>query len=265
METTRLSRRDEYTDFTEFSSARQSRDSEFSGAYREGVGAAAGAVLANNTAELDEVGFDDGELGPYRQYGKRVFDVVVGALLLVSMSPLLVLVAVLASLDGGRPFFSHRRVGLGGATFMCHKFRSMVPDAERKLAEVLASDPAAAAEWARDSKLRNDPRVTPIGDFLRKSSLDELPQLVNVLRGEMSLVGPRPVTRDELARYGVHAVSYEAVRPGVTGPWQVAGRNDLSYQERVRLDVRYARDVNLRDDVVILLRTVLAVLRMTGK
>jgi lipopolysaccharide/colanic/teichoic acid biosynthesis glycosyltransferase len=141
----------------------------------------------------------------------------------------------------------------------------MVPDAEARLADFLARDEAAAEEWARDHKLSHDPRITRIGDFLRKSSLDELPQLVNVLRGEMSLVGPRPITEAELRRYGPFAPRYLAVKPGLTGPWQVSGRNDIEYDERVLLDARYAGGITFAGDMMILLRTALVVLKMTGR
>ena len=141
----------------------------------------------------------------------------------------------------------------------------MVVGAEARLQDLLARDPVAAAEWARDFKLSVDPRVTRIGDFLRKSSLDELPQLWNVLRGEMSLVGPRPITEKELQRYGPYAQRYLSVRPGVTGLWQVSGRNDIEYVDRVRLDARYVDTISFGGDVGILLRTGLTILHMTGR
>jgi lipopolysaccharide/colanic/teichoic acid biosynthesis glycosyltransferase len=141
----------------------------------------------------------------------------------------------------------------------------MVPDAERRLAQVLADDPIAADEWRRDHKLSVDPRITPIGQFLRKSSLDELPQLLNILRGEMSLVGPRPVTAEELQKYGPHLADYVAVRPGITGLWQVSGRNDISYDERVRLDAYYAQNASLPLDLSILFRTGLMAFRLNGR
>lgn len=141
----------------------------------------------------------------------------------------------------------------------------MVPHAEARLTELLANDPVAAAEWARDHKLTNDPRVTRVGVFLRKSSLDELPQLINVLFGEMSLVGPRPVTEEELQRYGPFAQRYLSTKPGLTGLWQISGRNNIDYDECVLLDARYAESVTFAGDMVILFRTVFTVLRMTGK
>jgi lipopolysaccharide/colanic/teichoic acid biosynthesis glycosyltransferase len=186
-------------------------------------------------------------------------------LLLVLLVPL-GLIALLVRADGGPALFAHRRVGRGGASFGCLKFRSMVPDAEQRLAALLARDPAARAEWEATRKLRDDPRVTWIGRFLRASSLDELPQLINVLKGEMSLVGPRPVQATELTTfYGAAAAEHSmAVRPGITGLWQVSGRSDTSYARRVALDVAYVSRPSLREDLRILLRTPAAVLLRRG-
>jgi lipopolysaccharide/colanic/teichoic acid biosynthesis glycosyltransferase len=200
----------------------------------------------------------------YAGLGKRSLDVVVALLLLPIVFPLLFLLAVLVTLDGGRPFFGHVRVGRGGQTFRCWKIRTMVPDAEARLKHILATDAEAAAQWARDHKLLRDPRITWLGDFLRKSSLDELPQLWNVLRGDMSLVGPRPVTRVELDRYGEAASVYLSVRPGVTGLWQVQGRNSIQYEDRVQLDRLYVQRLALAQDLKILVRTVSVVLARTG-
>jgi lipopolysaccharide/colanic/teichoic acid biosynthesis glycosyltransferase len=205
------------------------------------------------------------ETGFYRARGKRAFDLVVSAGMLVVLAPLLAVLMLIVACDGGRPVFAHTRVGRFGRRFRCLKIRSMRHGAEHELAAILAADSAAAAEWARDSKLTDDPRVTRLGAFLRKASLDELPQLWNVLRGEMSLVGPRPVTADELRRYGAAAASYMALKPGLTGPWQVDGRNAISYADRVALDVDYARSYGFRRDVSIVVRTGLAVLKLTGK
>ena len=185
--------------------------------------------------------------------------------MLLAATPLLVFLIALVALDGGRPIFAHTRLGQGGRQFKCLKLRTMRLNAEEQLKLILASDPVAAAEWAHGAKLTIDPRVTRIGGFLRRSSLDELPQLVNVLRGEMSLVGPRPVIAEEIPRYGVEAASYFAMRPGLTGAWQVYGRNDVSYEGRVTLDVGYAQGCSLLVDVGIVARTALTVLRLTGK
>ena len=151
--------------------------------------------------------------------------------------------------------FAHPRIGRNGRPFNCLKFRSMVVNAKEVLVELLASNEDARREWNRDFKLRNDPRITPLGHFLRKSNLDELPQLFNVLKGDMSLVGPRPIVHEEVDRYGDKFAYYKATRPGMTGLWQTSGRNDLSYAERVDLDVRYVRNWSLWQDIVALLRT----------
>lgn len=200
-----------------------------------------------------------------RDAAKRVLDVVGAALLLVLFAPLMAVIALLVARDGGPVFYAHRRIGRDGASFGCLKFRTMVPDADLRLAELLERDPQARAEWEATRKLRRDPRVTPVGRILRASSLDELPQLVNVLKGEMSLVGPRPVQQSELnAFYGSAASHYRAVRPGLTGLWQISGRNDTSYAYRVALDVAYVSHATLLDDIRILLRTPFAVLRRRG-
>lgn len=215
--------------------------------------------------EVLGVDFDQVEAGFYRERGKRVFDLTLGSLMLLAAAPILLGLMLLVSLDGGKPVFAHLRVGKGGRMFRCFKIRSMRLDAEAQLAAILASDPVAAQEWAADHKLSNDPRVTRLGAFLRRSSLDELPQLWNVLRGDMSLVGPRPVTEAEIDRYGVAAADYMTLRPGLTGPWQVDGRNDISYDARVAMDVAYARDHDLRRDFGIVLRTGFSVLKLTGR
>lgn len=192
---------------------------------------------------------------------KRVFDIVVASIGLVFLLPVLAIAYVLARFqDGGPAFFGSPRIGLHGKAFKCWKFRSMVVDADERLAALLASDPDAAREWDETQKLRNDPRITTIGRFLRKSSIDELPQLVNVIRGEMSLVGPRPVTRGELTRYDLNAIHYLLVRPGVTGPWQVSGRSNSTYEKRVQLDKTYALRRTFWSDAVLLVKTVPAVL-----
>lgn len=195
---------------------------------------------------------------------KRVLDVAVSLTLLLLAAPAMLAVALAVKADGGPLLFGHQRVGHGGRMFRCWKFRTMVPNAEAVLKEVLAADPVRAEEWRQTLKLKNDPRVTRFGDFLRSSSLDELPQLLNVLRGEMSLIGPRPVTKGELERYGDAQEYYLSVRPGITGLWQVSGRSDTSYTQRVMLDAWYVRNWSLWNDLLILLKTVPAVLRRSG-
>ena len=195
---------------------------------------------------------------------KRSFDLLVASLLLLLLLPLFAYLAVKIRTDGGPVFFAHRRIGQQGRTFGCLKFRTMVPDAKQVLERLLKNDPAARAEWARDFKLKDDPRITPIGAFLRKTSLDELPQLWNVLKGEMSLVGPRPIVEDELDRYGEDIEYYLETKPGMTGLWQISGRNDTGYRERVYLDAWYAKNWSLWMDAVILITTVRVVLRNDG-
>jgi len=180
----------------------------------------------------------------------------------IAISPIFLLLTVLMAFENGPIFFGHYRVGRNGRMFRCLKFRTMVPDAERVLQELLARDPEARAEWNRDQKLLKDPRITKIGHFLRKTSLDELPQLVNVIVGDMALVGPRPVTAQELHRYGRARIHYLSVLPGITGLWQVSGRNNTSYEERVELDKHYVENSGVWFDMKILMRT--AVVLVTG-
>jgi exopolysaccharide production protein ExoY len=195
----------------------------------------------------------------------RGLDIAIAAAAILFVVPLLiVLCALIYFQDGGRPIFSHERIGRGGRRFRCLKLRSMALDAEARLSELLSRDAAARAEWARDHKLRADPRVTPLGRFLRTSSLDELPQLINVLRGEMAIVGPRPIVDGEVHRYGRHFRHYCAVRPGITGLWQVGGRNDVSYRRRVVMDVAYAKSKSIGVDIRIIFATVPAVLLRRG-
>jgi undecaprenyl-phosphate galactose phosphotransferase len=185
--------------------------------------------------------------------------------ILVLLSPLMGAVAFLIwRRDGAPVLFAHYRVGHDGKLFRCMKFRTMYRDAERMLSELLEKDPAARAEWQREQKLLRDPRITPIGHFLRRTSLDELPQLFNVVRGDMSLVGPRPITVGELTRYGRVRWHYLSVRPGITGLWQVSGRNNTSYDERVALDRRYVEERTVWMNLSILLKTVKVVVARDG-
>lgn len=196
---------------------------------------------------------------------KRALDIVGAGVGLVLLAPFFLIVALMVRADGGPAFFAHQRVGRGGKLFGCLKFRSMVVDSQARLEALLANDPTARAEWEATRKLKNDPRITRIGSFLRSTSLDELPQLINVLLGEMSLVGPRPVQEAEIDRYyGASAAHYMAVRPGITGLWQVSGRSETSYESRVALDVSYVSRPSLLADISILLRTPVAVLSRRG-
>jgi exopolysaccharide production protein ExoY len=195
----------------------------------------------------------------------RLIDIVFSATAFLIFLPLIVLFCVAITVqDGGLPFFVHRRIGRGGRMFPCLKLRTMVSDSESRLRRHLAENPAARAEWAMDQKLRNDPRITPLGHFLRKSSLDELPQLLNVVWGHMSLVGPRPIVPAEVARYGRYMEFYCTMRPGITGLWQVSGRNDISYRRRVAMDTIYSRTRWVGGDIWIMVRTVPAIFASKG-
>lgn len=195
----------------------------------------------------------------------RALDILLSLIAIVFFAPIMALIWMAIRLqDGGPALFRQKRIGFGGQDFACMKFRTMVVGAEEKLKALLDADPAARLEWARDQKLRNDPRITWLGAFLRKSSLDELPQLFNVLRGEMSLVGPRPIIVAEIPRYGRSFRHYCAVRPGVTGIWQISGRNDVSYNRRVAMDITYARRRCVGLYVRILMATVPAVILRSG-
>jgi undecaprenyl-phosphate galactose phosphotransferase len=201
---------------------------------------------------------------PFYRLCKRVFDVVGSASLLLLLSPLLGLVAYKVSRDGGQAFFGHVRVGQNGQPFKCYKFRSMVVNAQEVLQHLLASDPVAQAEWNQDFKLKNDPRVSKLGHLLRRTSLDELPQLWNVFKGEMSLVGPRPIVQAELERYADDVDYYLMTKPGMTGLWQVSGRNDVDYATRVYLDSWYVKNWSLWSDIAILFKTIGVVTKRSG-
>jgi lipopolysaccharide/colanic/teichoic acid biosynthesis glycosyltransferase len=201
----------------------------------------------------------------YSRYIKRAFDIVLAIFLMPLVGLVVAVFALLTRLDGGPAFFKHERIGKDGHPFQCWKLRSMTPNSKEVLNQLLASDAAAAEEWERDRKLSNDPRITRLGRMMRASSIDELPQIWNVLRGDMSFVGPRPVTREELSRYRGYVDYYLTSKPGITGLWQVSGRNDIEYAERVRLDVEYVTMCSLWLDLAVLLRTVGAVLGRSGR
>ena len=195
---------------------------------------------------------------------KRLLDVLGALLLALVFSPLIFVIMILMSRDEGPILFRHRRIGRHGRSFECLKFRTMVPNADQVMRQLFEVQPELKAEWIRNHKLRHDPRITRVGRFLRRTSLDELPQLWNVFRGEMSLVGPRPIVREELMRYGRSSQSYLSVKPGITGLWQVTGRNDTDYRRRVAIDVYYVRKQNLLLDMYILLKTTCVVLAGDG-
>lgn len=201
---------------------------------------------------------------PGLQLIKRCFDLLASLAVIILGSPILLWIALKVAGSGRPIFYGHKRVGQNGKHFLCYKFRTMAVNADVLLKELLERDSEARAEWARDFKLKNDPRITPIGHFLRKTSLDELPQLWNVLKGEMSLVGPRPVVDAELERYGNQVDYYLEAKPGVTGLWQVSGRNDVSYDTRVYLDAWYVKNWSLFSDIVILFKTVKVIFKKDG-
>jgi exopolysaccharide production protein ExoY len=196
---------------------------------------------------------------------KRIFDVLGAASGLVVLSPLFILLALLVKFsDKGRVFYGHRRIGRNGEVFACLKFRTMVENGDEVLAIYFAKNPSAREEWNATRKLQNDPRVTRVGAVLRKLSLDELPQIFNILRGDMSIVGPRPVVKDELDLYGNSAGFYLKSRPGLTGLWQISGRNDVSYGTRVAFDRQYVENWSFAEDLKIIAKTVPAVLSSRG-
>ena len=201
----------------------------------------------------------------YNRAGKRVFDLVLSFLGLVIVIPVTAAIAILIRLDSPGPiFFAHRRIGQGGREFSCYKFRTMVPNAENILNGYLEVHPEAREEWERDFKLKDDPRITHIGAFLRKTSLDELPQVWNVIKGDMSLVGPRPIIAAEIPKYGEYFADFCLVPPGITGMWQVNGRSDTTYEERVQMDTWYVRNWSVWIDIVYLLKTITVVLARKG-
>jgi len=237
--------------------------------------AAEGALVDVGTAREGElfVGRDTDGL-PVRQgsadlavggNAKRAFDIAGSVFLILFFLPLFMLIALMVKVNSPGPvLFGHRRLGHRGVAFKCFKFRTMVTNSGEVLSELLARDPAAREEWNANHKLRVDPRITSFGQFLRKSSLDELPQLFNVLLGDMSLVGPRPIVTEEIARYRHYFADYAAARPGMTGLWQVSGRSNCDYDRRVQLDVTYVRRWHIVKDFVILLRTVKVVFAREG-
>ena len=201
----------------------------------------------------------------YNRAFKRIFDLtltIIGGLII---SPLLLIITIAVAIENrGHVIFAHKRVGAAGKKFFCYKFQTMVPDADERLKEYLAENPAARREWEETFKLTNDPRVTKLGNFLRRTSLDELPQLWNVIRGEMSLVGPRPIVQAEVVRYGKNIREYYMVLPGITGMWQVSGRSDTTYPERVAMDTWYVRNWSVWIDIMYLLKTFKAVISGKG-
>jgi len=201
---------------------------------------------------------------PVTEFSKRAIDIALSLALLALLSPVFLALAGAVRMSGRQILFRQWRVGRHGCLFQCLKYRTMTPDAEQKLEQLLRDHPELAAEWERSQKLKNDPRITRVGKFLRRTSLDELPQLWNVLRGDMSLVGPRPIMPEQLPLYGRAAKWYLAMRPGITGLWQVTARGDGNFSRRIALDCHYVRTHRLWNDWWILLKTPLVVLTGRG-
>lgn len=195
---------------------------------------------------------------------KRIFDIVGAVLIIILLSPVLIYISRKVKFDGGPAIYGHERIGKGGKPFKCLKFRSMVINSKEVLEDLLNKDIAAREEWNATFKLKNDPRITKIGGFLRRTSLDELPQLFNVLKGEMSLVGPRPIITAELERYNDEVDYYLLSKPGMTGLWQVSGRSDVDYETRVYLDAWYVKNWSMWNDIAILFKTIGVVLKKDG-
>lgn len=240
-------------------------EGEGSRAVLVGVAAEQPALVLNPTISQSLLRIDAGTVRLPPDLAIRLIDITLSLVLLIFLLPVMLAISAAIRLEGGGDiFFGHKRIGKDGVAFRCLKFRTMVPDAEERLHALLARDAVARCEWTRDQKLRNDPRITCIGRFLRRSSLDELPQILNVLRGEMSLVGPRPIVSSEIVRYGRYYSDYTSVRPGISGLWQISGRNDVCYRRRVAFDVIYARKRSIGLYLAVVIRTPARVLLSTG-
>lgn len=204
-------------------------------------------------------------LSPVDKMFKMIFDFIMTSILIIVLSPLLFVLYILVYVTTkGKPIFKHERIGKDGKPFNVYKFRTMYPDAQQRLKSLLDSDHNIYEEWHNEFKLKDDPRITKIGAFLRNTSLDELPQFINVIKGEMSLVGPRPIVTDEIEKYGEYFNYFKAVKPGITGLWQISGRNDVGYDERVQLDTWYVRNWSIEQDLIILMKTIVIVLLKKG-
>lgn len=211
---------------------------------------------------LSPISLGTPKIGLYRNFFKRALDIV---LVLIAAPLILMMIlpfVLLISLSGGQPFYSQKRVGIDGKEFTMWKLRSMVPNAKEKLAAYLAANPNAKTEWEKDQKLKSDPRITPIGRIIRKASIDELPQFWNVLIGDMSIVGPRPIMVEQKEMYP--CTSYYALRPGITGYWQISERNETSFTERAPFDAQYFRELSFSTDLSVMMKTFSVVVRATG-
>jgi lipopolysaccharide/colanic/teichoic acid biosynthesis glycosyltransferase len=227
--------------------------------------------VAGQPLDVAAAGSGTATVGPTTLHGARkdddrlirALDVTIAVVLLIFFLPLMLSIALLLA-PAGRILFAQRRIGRDGAEFHCLKFRSMVVDAEARLTHLLETSPEARREWANTQKLKDDPRITPLGRFLRKTSLDELPQLLNILSGDMSIVGPRPIVRAEIGRYGRYFPRYCAVKPGLTGLWQISGRSDVDYRRRVALDMLYVKSKSVKIYLLVIMKTPLMVIGGRG-
>lgn len=220
---------------------------------------------AKSKGTVDLASADWRRFGPFARLKKRALDVTIASCAIAFFAPVMALISIALLVQDGRPiFYKHKRIGLGGQPFLCWKFRTMAKDSEQRLRQLLETSESHRQQWHTNQKLDEDPRAHRTGALLRKSGLDELPQFFNVIRGDMSVVGPRPIVLEEMARYGRHATYYLALRPGITGLWQVSRRSDTSYDERVEFDVRYCRTWTIVGDIVIMARTVAVLLTTKG-
>ena len=211
--------------------------------------------------------YDSIHQNEFNLFTKRLFDIAFSFVALILLSPVFLIIAIFIKIKspGGPIFFGHQRIGKDGKFFRVYKFRTMVPDAQARLKKMLDENPKIREEFEKDFKLKDDPRIVPsIGNFMRKSSIDELPQFFNSLIGNMSVVGPRPIVEDEISKYGKYAVKLYSVKPGVTGLWQVSGRNDIDYDERVALDMEYIDKQTLLMDIKIIFQTVMVMIFKKG-
>jgi exopolysaccharide production protein ExoY len=220
---------------------------------------------ARSKYSMDSTMSDGRRSNPLARFKKRAFDIIVASCALAFFAPIMVLISIALLIQDGRPiFYRHKRIGLGGRPFLCWKFRTMARDSEQRLRQLLENSETCRQQWQIHQKLDRDPRAHRTGALLRKSCLDELPQFINVIRGDMSVVGPRPIVQDEMARYGKDAKYYLALRPGITGLWQVSRRSNTSYDERVAFDVQYCETWTIAGDIAIMARTAVVLLMTRG-
>lgn len=223
-----------------------------------------GKKVAPQAAAIDHASMSTLRPGLYRAGGKRAFDLFLVVMILPIVLPIIIAVTLALLVQGVSPFYSQQRVGKGGRSFRIWKFRTMHPDADALLERILNANPTMRTEWEETQKLKCDPRVTRLGHYLRKTSIDELPQLGNVLFGQMSLLGPRPMMLDQQHLYGPALPVYTSMRPGISGVWQVSERNESHFQRRAELDIEYARNLSFRTDLILVGKTLRTVLYSTG-